>query len=157
MATWGVAFMDKYIGTRRVRMTGVVADVAPGKKIIWRLRLLVSLSLKLTDGDGGVEVQHTIRAGFAGLGAIVDPLFRAQFAAATDRHVKTEFLCYASACRRHRRLAWPAASKPGPNPSPRDEPGPSLLTGQALPSRRWQPRYVGAPHQPGPTSLEVSV
>ena len=94
-----VVFMDEFIGKRRVRMTGVVVEAVPGKKIVWRLkqwiRLPVSLTLELTDRDGGVALQHTIRGGFGGAGRILDPLFRlylsTEFAAAMDDHVRTEF------------------------------------------------------------------
>jgi hypothetical protein len=40
-------------------------------------------------------VRHTIRAGFRGVGRVLDPLLRRYFspafAAAMDQHVKTEF------------------------------------------------------------------
>lgn len=94
-----VVFMDEYIGKRRVRMTGVVVEAVPGKKLVWRLRkgvrLPVWLALELTDHDGGVRLRHTIRAGLSGVGRVLDPLFRFYFsrgfAAAMDEHVRTEF------------------------------------------------------------------
>lgn len=94
-----VFFMDEYIGERRVRMTGVVEEVERGRRIVWRVGRRVSLPVRLTlemkDRDGGVALRHTIRAGFDGVGRILDPLFRLyfspQFAADMDEHARTEF------------------------------------------------------------------
>ena len=91
--------MEEYVGTRRVRMTGVVAEVVPGERIVWQLRkgvrLPVRLTLELAGRDGGVFVQHTITAGYRGIGRALDPLWRCYFspafAAAMDTHVRTEF------------------------------------------------------------------
>ena len=52
--------------------------------------------LDLEDDAGGVTITHTIRAGFKGIGRIVDPILRAflfsdEFERAMDEHVKTEF------------------------------------------------------------------
>jgi hypothetical protein len=92
--------MDEFIGVRRVRMTGVVTESVPGKKITWQLkkgvRLPVWLSLELADDDEGVAIEHTIRAGFQGVGRILDPIFgiylSEEFARDMDDHVKTEFV-----------------------------------------------------------------
>lgn len=94
-----VVVMDEYIGTRRVRMTGVVVQAVPGTRLVWQLkrgiRLPVWLTLELTDRDGGVGVRHTIRAGYGGAGRMLDPLLRLffsrSFAAAMDQHVRIEF------------------------------------------------------------------
>ena len=91
--------MDEFIGTRRVRMAGVVTHVESGRKLVWQMkkgiRLPVWLTLGLTDGDGGVAIRHTITAGWTGVGRLLDPLFRlyftSAFAAAMDRHARTEF------------------------------------------------------------------
>lgn len=94
-----VFYMDEYIGERRVRMKGVVVEAQRGR-IVWQLKRLgillpVRLTLELADRDGGVALQHTIRAGFGGPGRVLDPLFRLyfspQFASAMDEHVRTEF------------------------------------------------------------------
>ncbi len=92
-------FMDEYIGARRLRMTAVVVDVEPGRKIVWQmkkgLRLPGWLTIEVTDHADSVDVRHTITAGYPGLGRLLDPLLRlyfsAGFAAAMDRHVHTEF------------------------------------------------------------------
>ena len=94
-----VVQMDEYVGKRRVRMLAVVVQAVPGKKTVWQLRkgvrLPVWLTLELADRDGGVDLRHTITAGFRALGRILDPLLRlyfsAQFAATMDRHARTEF------------------------------------------------------------------
>lgn len=92
-------YMDERVGDRRVRMTGIVVEAKPGSRIVWQLekgiRLPVWLVLELNDQGDGVTVVHTIRAGFSGLGRILDPLFRLHFsdafARAMDEHVRTEF------------------------------------------------------------------
>jgi hypothetical protein len=92
-------YMDEYIGTRRVRMTVIVLEAVRPKKLVWRLKKLVKLPvrlyLELADYEGGVAITHTITAGFRGPGRILDPLvrlfFSRRFAEAMDDHAKTEF------------------------------------------------------------------
>jgi hypothetical protein len=94
-----VVLMDEYVGKRRVRMVGVVEQAVPGHRIVWQLRkgvrLPVRLTLELADRDGGVELRHTITAGFRDAGRLLDPLLRryfsAEFATAMDEHARTEF------------------------------------------------------------------
>jgi hypothetical protein len=91
--------MDEYVGTRRLRMKGIVVEAVPGQRLVWQLkraiRLPARLELELTDHAGGVAITHTTRAGFGGAGRILDPLLRLyfskRFARALDEHVKTEF------------------------------------------------------------------
>ena len=94
-----LVYMDEFVGKRRIRMTGVVTEALPGKKITWQLkrvfRLPVWLTVELVDYSMGVTLTHTIRAGFDGPGQFLDPIFRAyftgEFARAMDEHVKAEF------------------------------------------------------------------
>ena len=95
-----VVLMDEYIGARRVRLTGVVDRVVPGRVVVYRLRNVIPLPARLSiacqDRDGGVALRHTISAGFGGVGRILDPLLRIfffspAFAEAMDEHVRTEF------------------------------------------------------------------
>jgi hypothetical protein len=94
-----VIYMDEYVGTRRLRMKGIVAEAVPRKRLVWHLvkviRLPARLALELTDYEGGVAITHTTSAGFRGVGRILDPLvrlyFSREFARALDEHVKTEF------------------------------------------------------------------
>ncbi len=91
--------MDEFIGERRVKMTGVVLEALPARRIVWQLekgiRLPAWLRLELEDDAAGVTIVHTIRAGFAGIGRLLDPIFRIYFSPkfeqAMDEHVKAEF------------------------------------------------------------------
>lgn len=91
--------MDEFIGRRRLTMTAEVVEVVPGKRIVWQVRrgvrLPIRLFLDLEDDGSGVAIRHCIRAGFPGVGRLLDPLFRiffrAEFATAMDAHVGTEF------------------------------------------------------------------
>jgi hypothetical protein len=82
-------YMDEYIGARRVRMTAILIESIPGGRITWQLKkifkLPVWLSLELEDEDDGVTITHTIRAGFADVGRIPDPLFRMYFSESFTR------------------------------------------------------------------------
>lgn len=89
--------LDEYVGKRRVRTNGVVAE--RGRRIVWQLKRLgvllpVRLILEMADRDGGVALRHTIRAGYDGIGRVLVPLFRLyfspRFAAAMDEHARTE-------------------------------------------------------------------
>jgi uncharacterized protein YndB with AHSA1/START domain len=92
-------YMDEWVGARRLRMTAVVTAVSPGERIVWQLKALVRQPVRLLiaaeDIAGGVQITHTIRAGFTGLGAVLDPLFRLYFSRdfelAMDAHMKDEF------------------------------------------------------------------
>jgi uncharacterized protein YndB with AHSA1/START domain len=95
-----LVFMDERIGRRRVRMQGVVVEAVPGTRLVWQLRpwsvpLPVWLALDLEDDPTGVTMTHTVRAGFSGAGARLDPLFRLyftdRFAQDLDAHVREEF------------------------------------------------------------------
>jgi hypothetical protein len=92
-------FMDEFIGSRRLRMTAVVVHAEPGRKISWQMKKVVRLpawlTIEVADSADGVMITHTITAGRAGLGRVLDPLLRlyfsAGFVAAMDKHVHTEF------------------------------------------------------------------
>lgn len=95
-----VVLMDEYVGSRHLRMVGKVETAVPGEQIVWRLgwgrlALPVRLTLTLRPREGGVHLRHSITAGWAGLGRMLDPLWRLylsrSFTGAMDRHVHTEF------------------------------------------------------------------
>jgi hypothetical protein len=94
-----VVYMDEYIGRRRVRMSAAVTEAVPGRMLGWQLRkgikLPARLSLELEDHDSGVKITHSVRAGFGGLGRVLDPALRLimseSFARDLDDHVRTEF------------------------------------------------------------------
>ena len=95
-----LVWMDESVGSRRLRMAAEVLEVAPGERVVWqlrpwRLRPPVRLTLTLRDQGAGVELCHTITAGWSGWARAFDPLWRLYFtdafAAAMDRHARTEF------------------------------------------------------------------
>ncbi|MBU0494209.1 MAG: hypothetical protein KKA73_08810 [Chloroflexi bacterium] len=92
-------YMDEFVGQRRIKMMGIVTQVVPGKRIVWQMkkvvRLPVRLVLELEDDAAGATITHTIRAGFKGLGRLLDLFLRIyfsdEFARAMDEHAQTEF------------------------------------------------------------------
>lgn len=94
-----VVYMDEFVGKRRIKMTGVVTEALPGKKITWQfkkvIRLPVWLTVELVEDDTGVILTHTIRAGIEGLGQFLDPVLRLYFTKGFERtmdeHAKKEF------------------------------------------------------------------
>jgi uncharacterized protein YndB with AHSA1/START domain len=94
-----VVHMDEFIGRRRLRMTGVVTEAVPGRRLVWQLakgiRLPARVRLDLTDDDRGVTITHTTQAGFRGVGRVFDPVLE-RFLSRwlgddLDDHVRTEF------------------------------------------------------------------
>ena len=91
--------MDEYVGRRRVRMNAVVTEAVPGRRLVMRMKKLVrlpaTLTLEFDDDASGVRIVHTLRAGYAGPGRLLDPLLRLHFTPAfardLDAHVHTEF------------------------------------------------------------------
>ncbi len=75
-----VIYMDEYVDKRRVQMSGVVIEAIPGKKITWQMkewiRLPVWVDVELEEDAQGVMVIHTIKAGFNGMGRLLDGIFR---------------------------------------------------------------------------------
>ena len=94
-----VIYMDEYIGRRRLRMKGIVTEVAPGRRVVWQFKQIVRLPAWLVlvakDHEDGVTITHTIQAGFRGLGRILDPVLRLyfsdEFERAMDGHAQAEF------------------------------------------------------------------
>lgn len=91
--------MDEYIGTHRLRMNAVVVEAVSGRRLVMRMKKLIrlpaTLTLEFADDVGGVRIVHTVRAGYAGLGRVLDSLLRLHFTPvferALDAHVHTEF------------------------------------------------------------------
>ncbi len=97
--------MDELVGRRRMRFSATVVKVVADQQVVWQFHqgvpLPVCLRLDLQDhpdrsGDRpSVRVRHTVQAGWAGPGRILDPLFglylSPRFAADLDEHVRTEF------------------------------------------------------------------
>jgi hypothetical protein len=107
-----IVYMDEFVGRRRLRLAGVLVESIPGRKLTWQLKTFVTfsawLSLELEDDDRGVTITHTIRAGFEGIGRILDPVFRVylseKFASTMDDHVRAEFPKLATLL--HRGAPW---------------------------------------------------
>lgn len=99
LSNWRVVWMDELVGPYRIRMTGLVTEAIPGRRIVWQLvkwiRLPVWLRLELADDQSGVTITHTVQAGWSGLGRLLDPVLRLflskGFAEALDQHVREEF------------------------------------------------------------------
>ena len=80
-------------------MNGLVLEALPARRIVWQLekgiRLPAWLRLELKDEGAGVSIAHTIQAGFAGIGRLLDPILRIyfspEFERAMDEHVKAGF------------------------------------------------------------------
>ena len=91
--------MDEFVGRRRLRLTGVVVDAVPPRRIVWQFKagilLPARLILDLVDNASGVAITHTTEAGWAGPAAVLDPLWRLYFsdtfARDLDQHVREEF------------------------------------------------------------------
>lgn len=95
-----VVYMDEYVGAYRVRGHAVLRDHRPGERLlvqmVWqRIPLPVFVDILLRDDPAGVTIRHEVRIGFAGIGALLDPIFGLghgpDFAAALDAHVREEF------------------------------------------------------------------
>ncbi len=94
-----IVYMDEWVGKYRLKMSAIVTELEPGRKIVWQmrkgLRLPIWLTLELADQATGVAITHTICAGFQGLATLLDPLcriyFSSEFAKAMDEHAQIEF------------------------------------------------------------------
>lgn len=94
-----VVYMDELVGERRLRTRAVIVEAVPGRRLVLQVKRLIRLPAWLVmtfeDVAGGVDVTHSLRIGYRGPGALLDPLLRLYFsrgfAAALEDHVKTEF------------------------------------------------------------------
>ena len=90
---------DEYVGKRRLKFRAVITAAEPGRRIVWQMKALVRLPawliLEFEPRPGGVHLVHTLRAGYAGFGRILDPLLRLylsrDFERELDRHAHAEF------------------------------------------------------------------
>ena len=85
-------YFDEYVGGRRLKFEGVVVKNAPGKEIVWQMKKVVRLPawlvLEFDDNDTGVVITHTIKAGFAGVGRLLDPFLRLYFAKGFEKEME---------------------------------------------------------------------
>lgn len=92
-------YFDEYIGKRRFKLRGVVVEVVSGKRVVWQMkrvfRLPAWLILALDDTPEGVVITHILKAGFNGIGRLLDPLLRLvldqDFEHDLQEHAQTEF------------------------------------------------------------------
>jgi len=94
-----ILYGDEYVGKRRLRGGVIVTEAIRGKRLVWQfkrgIRLPARLELEFSDYEGGVAITHTVRAGFRGVGRVLDPALKIflsrTFANDLDEHVRTEF------------------------------------------------------------------
>ena len=97
--TGNLVYFDEYGGKHRLKFKGRIAEYEAGKRIEYRmvrgLSLPAWLVLEFQDRPGGVDIVHTVKAGYQGVGKILDPLIRLYlsdaFEKALNEHAKTEF------------------------------------------------------------------
>ena len=95
-----LVYFDEYIGKLRLKCYGVIVTLVPEKEIIWQMKKVIRLpawlSIKFEDNEGGVDIIHTITAGYRGIGKMLDPalglFFSDDFKKEMDEHAQTEFL-----------------------------------------------------------------
>ncbi|MDM7999535.1 MAG: hypothetical protein QUS33_05940 [Dehalococcoidia bacterium] len=94
-----LVYFDEYVGKHRLKCRGKVTAYAPGKRIEYQIikvpALPAWLVLEFEDRPGGVDIVHTVKAGYEGFGKILDPLIRLHLSPAFERdlneHARTEF------------------------------------------------------------------
>ena len=94
-----IVYFDEYVGSHRLTFYGIVVENIPGRKIIWQLKKVIKLPvwliLEFEDNDEGVLVVHTIKAGFEGVGTLINPFLRfrlnQQFEKDLAEHAHIEF------------------------------------------------------------------
>lgn len=97
--TGNVVFFDEYVGKKRLKFEAVVVRYTPGKEIVWQIkkfvRLPVWLVIRFEDRGEGTVLTHVLKAGFPGVGRLLDRLlslfFTPQFEKDMDEHARTEF------------------------------------------------------------------
>ncbi len=94
-----LVYFDEYVGKHRLKFKGRIMEYAAGKRIEYRmvkgLSLPAWLVLESQDRPGGVDIVHTVKAGYQGMGRILDPLIRLYlsdaFEKALNEHAHAEF------------------------------------------------------------------
>jgi hypothetical protein len=94
-----LVYFDEYVGKHRLKFKGRITGYVAGKRLEYRLAkgLLMPawLVLELEDRPDGVVIVHTVKAGYQGMGKMLDPLIRlylsSEFEEALNKHADTEF------------------------------------------------------------------
>jgi hypothetical protein len=76
-----LVYMDEYVGDFRLKVHGIVKQLVPHREIVWQMREFGVLwpawiSLKLSNTASGVNIIHTVSAGFHGVGSLLDVFLR---------------------------------------------------------------------------------
>jgi hypothetical protein len=95
-----LVYFDEYAGKHRLKFKGAITGYVPGQRIQYRmvkgLSLPAWLVLEFRDRADGVEIVHTVKAGYQGIGKVFDPLIRlylsGAFEKALNEHAQAEFL-----------------------------------------------------------------
>ena len=82
-----------------MKIDGWVVRHTPGKEIVWQMMkgvpLPARLALEFVDDDTGVNITHALKAGFEGIGRMIDPILRlyltGEFAKDMEEHAHIEF------------------------------------------------------------------
>lgn len=94
-----LVYFDEYIGKHRFSFHGILEEIVPDKKLVWRMLKLIKLpcwlSLDLEDTELGVRITHSLTVGFNNWGLGLDPFikifFSKQFKRELEEHAKIEF------------------------------------------------------------------
>ncbi len=94
-----IVVFDEYIGKYRFKSKGIITKYVPEREIILQIekiiRLPIWLQITFTDTIQGVKINHSIHAGFKGMGKMFDFIFRLflskEFEKEMDNHAKYEF------------------------------------------------------------------
>ncbi len=94
-----LVIFDEYVGRRRLKFTGKIIEIIPGKKLVWQMKKVISLpgwlTLEFDDTDVGVKITHTLAVGLEGIGRVFDPLlknyFSKKFEKEMEHHAQIEF------------------------------------------------------------------
>jgi len=94
-----IVVFDEYIGKRRVKFQTIVEKYIPGKEIVWKLDkgmlMPAWMTLECKDNNEGVTITHTLKAGYTGIGKLLDPFIKLFFPAGYRKdlleHSETEF------------------------------------------------------------------
>ena len=94
-----LVFFDELIGKRRLCFYAVVSQVWPSRCLVWQMKWHVMLpawlSLEFQETAEGLQITHTLSAGFSRIGCFLDPLIRLFLSPRFERdlaaHARTEF------------------------------------------------------------------
>ena len=92
-------YFDEYVGKHRLKFKGRITHNAAGNRIEYRLARGLVLPawfvMEFRDQPDGIDIIHTVRAGYQGIGKVLDPLIRlylsSDFEKALNEHAATEF------------------------------------------------------------------